>query len=178
MLYNYRRGCGFVKIVVTYFEPFGQRTDNVSGLIAKQLSYPSFCLSVGFNEVKEDLKKVFQEEPDLLVLFGEAGSYKQVTVEMAAHNLANGTDNYGTTKNNEAICDGPFELLTNVKLTNPAFHYGKDAGKYLCNYTYYLTLLQGCKAIFVHLPYFETVNEATILQEVNNIITYLKEENQ
>lgn len=166
-----------MKIILTYFEPFGKRTINVSDFLTSKLNYPRFKLRVGFNEVKEDLAKVFKEKPDLLLLFGEAGSYEKITVEKCAHNLANGLDNYGVNKVDEKISEGLDELITPLDLSHAHFHIGLNAGKYLCNYAYYLALSKGMNAIFIHLPYLDVIPADKMLKEVNEIINYLKEAN-
>lgn len=147
------------KIIVTHFEPFGGRTTNVSKEVVSLLGdFEIKELPVSWNKVPNHIDDIFSNNPDYLFLIGEAGSYKQITIEKVAHNISNGKDNDGTNKDNEPIIGGaPDILTTQFDLSELKYFISEDAGKYLCNYTYYLALskAKNCKVLFVHLPYIE-----------------------
>lgn len=145
------------KIVVTYFEPFGGRTTNASKEVVGLLrDYDVKELPVSWEKVPDIIDEILADEPAYLFLVGEAGNYKEITIEKVAHNIAYGKDNYGLNKDNDLIDkNGPEELKTSFDLADVTYHKSEDAGKYLCNYTYYLALSKAktTKALFVHLPY-------------------------
>ena len=147
------------KILITYFEPFGERTTNASKEVVSLLDgYIRKELPVSWSKVPSILDEIFINEPDYLFLIGEAGSYKEITVERTAHNVCNGKDNDGANKDNEEILKGDKDIKTTLfDLSKLPYCISDNAGKYLCNYTYYLALskVKTCKVLFVHLPYLE-----------------------
>ena len=147
------------KILITYFEPFGERTTNASKEVVSLLDgYIRKELPVSWSKVPSILDEIFINEPDYLFLIGEAGSYKEITMERTAHNISNGKDNEGVNKDNELILVGDKEVKTTLfDLSKLPYCISDNAGKYFCNYTYYLALSKAktCKVLFVHLPYIE-----------------------
>ena len=151
------------KIFVTYFEPFGGRNTNASKEVVSLLKdYQVFELPVSWGKVPPIIDKLLNDKPDYLFLIGEAGSYKEITIEKTAHNIAHGIDNYKISKDNESIIENaPSELITSLDLSNIPYKISEDAGKYLCNFSYYLALTKttNTKVLFIHLPYInENVN--------------------
>ena len=155
-------------IVVTYFEPFGGRNTNASKEVVTLLSdYKIKELPVSWDKVPFLLDEILNDNPDYLFLIGEAGSYKEITIEKVAHNIAHGVDIFGLNKENEEIIlNGKETLSTSFDLNILPYLISHDAGKYLCNYSYYLALYKSklTKVLFVHLPY------------VNNNLNVLKEQ--
>lgn len=158
-------------IVVTYFEPFGGRTTNASKEVVSLLDgFQIKELPVSWNKVFHCLNEIFLNEPDYLFLVGEAGSYKEITIETTAHNISNGKDNDGINKDNEKIIKDASDLLiTKFDLSKLNYLKSEDAGKYLCNYSYYLALskAKNCKVLFIHLPYVDE-NGANSLDNLKN----------
>lgn len=146
-------------IILTCFEPFGGRTINASYEVVSSLDYKYDLLPVGYEYISEKLDEILRKNPDYLILTGEAGSYADVTVELVAHNIANGLDNYGIKKEMEDIVPfGPIELETKIDCGHfKNVLISTDAGKYLCNYSYYLALSKtvntNTKVLFVHFPF-------------------------
>ena len=143
------------KTLVTYFEPFGGRTTNASKEVVSLLSdYKTRELPVSWLKVESIIEEILSNDLDYLFLIGEAGSYQEITVERTAHNICNGKDNYGVIKDNEPIANGPEELKTKFDLSDIQYRVSDNAGKYLCNYTYYqaLSKAKNTKVVFVHLP--------------------------
>ena len=170
------------KIIVTYFEPFGGRTKNASKEVVSLLSgYPTKELPVSWSKIPAYLDEILNEKPDYLFLIGEAGSYKEITIERTAHNISNGKDNEGVNKGNEPIIVGDKEVKTTLfDLSKLTYHISDNAGKYLCNYTYYLALskTETCKVLFVHLPYTEKTGPNSLdnlKRDLLNIIETLSE---
>lgn len=164
------------KIVVTYFEPFGGRDTNASKEVVSLLNgYKIKELPVSWNRVSSLIDDILADNPDYLIMVGEAGSYKQLTIERTAHNIANGKDNDDVTLNNEPILKyGQDILTTNFDLNGLNYLISDDAGKYLCNYSYYLALYKAksTKVLFIHLPYINN-NLDSLKEDLSNIIKQL-----
>ena len=145
------------KVVVTCFEPFGGRTTNASKEVVSLLDgYIVKELPVSWSKIPTSLDEIFINEPDYLFLVGEARSYEEISMEKIAHNISNGKDNDGVNKDNEPIIVGsPNEITTLFDLSKLPYRISENAGKYLCNYSYYLALSKAkrCKVLFIHLPY-------------------------
>ena len=147
------------KVVITYFEPFGGRATNASKEVVSLINgYQIKELPVSWSKIYSKLDEILFDKPDYLFLIGEAGSYKEITIERTAHNISNGKDNEGVNKDNEPIIASDIEEKhTLFDLSKLSYRVSDNAGKYLCNYTYYLALSNAkkCKVLFVHLPYLE-----------------------
>ena len=154
------------KIVVTYFEPFGGRTTNASKEVVTLLNdYQIKELPVSWEKVPFLIDDILSNEPDYLFLVGEAGSYKEISMEKYAHNIAHGIDNFGVNKDNEPIINGGTDALTTTfDLSKLPYRVSENAGRYLCNYTYYQALLKAkkTKVLFIHLPYLDEANNTLI----------------
>lgn len=167
------------KIFVTYFEPFGGRTTNASKEVVTLLrDYQIKELPVSWEKVPFLIDDILSNEPDYLFLVGEAGSYKEISMEKYAHNIAHGVDNFGVMKNDEPIISGGADILiTAFDISKLPYRISENAGKYLCNYTYYQALLKTkkTKVLFIHLPYIDkTDNTLTNLKDtLSNIIEEL-----
>ena len=168
------------EIVLTYFEPFGNRSTNVSKEVA--LSFESqfelHKLKVSWNDIEEELDSL--EEPNYLFMLGEAGKYSNITIELEAKNLANGVDNLNVSKNEEPILkDEPSSLLTNIDFSayKGSASISHDAGKYLCNCSYYLALrkLKKAKVVFIHFPYIDENNNSlqNLCYKLREIVSYV-----
>ena len=168
------------KVLITNFEPFGNRNTNASMELVSALSsfYSTLKLPVNYLEVEEIIKdKISKLDLDYLFLVGEAGNYHDLTIELVAHNIAKGVDNSGFDKNDEEIIQNGNNLYTSM-----VFDFNKldvlssyDAGKYLCNYSYYLALsyLKKTKVVFIHTPYIKDESHKKILvNKLKSIIDY------
>ena len=167
------------KIFVTYFEPFDGRDTNASKEVVSLLNdYQIFELPVSWEKVPSIIDELLNDKPEYLFLIGEAGSYKEITIEKMAHNIAHGVDNFGVMKNDEPIISGGADtLITAFDISKLPYRISENAGKYLCNYTYYRALLKTkkTKVLFIHLPYIDkTNNTLTNLKDtLSNIIEEL-----
>ena len=164
-------------IVITYFEPFGGRATNTSKEVASLFSnYQKVELPVSWDRVGQVLLNNMDENVKFLFMLGEAGSYQKVTVELVSRKLANGEDNYRVSKEEEII--GGTNLTTPIIFNQkelPA-NYSFNAGKYLCNYSYYFSLknIKGTKVVFIHLPYpRDDLSITDMKNEVERIINYV-----
>lgn len=165
------------KIVLTYFEPFGGRDTNTSKEVASLFSnYQTLMLPVNWDEVGDVLTRNIPKDTEYLFMLGEAGSYQDVTVELVARNIANGIDNKKVEKENEII--GGTNLITPIVFNKKDLpvNYSFNAGKYLCNYSYYFSLknMKGTKVLFIHLPYpRDDLTLSDMKNKVEEIINYV-----
>ena len=166
-------------IVITYFEPFGERTTNASKEVVSLLNgYITKELPVSWNKISVFIDEILADNPDYLFMIGEAGSYQEVTIEKTAHNIANGKDNEDVTLNNEPIIKNGNDILaTKFDLSGLNYRVNDDAGKYLCNYSYYLALAKAknTMVLFIHLPYINN-NLNSLKEDLLNIIKSLTKE--
>ena len=167
-----------MNIVVTYFEPFGGRTTNASKEVVTSLTnYEIKELPVSWEKIPLLIDDILSNEPDYLFLVGEAGSYKEISMEKYAHNIAHGIDNLGVKKDNEPIvCGGIDTLMTAFNLSRLPYRISEDAGRYLCNYAYYQALSKSkkTKVLFVHLPYIDESNNTLV--NLKNVLSNIIEE--
>ncbi len=167
------------KIVISYFEPFGGKKTNASKEVVAELKINAnrVCLPVNWDSVEKELDKILSSEPRYLFMLGEAESYPSVQLERYAHNIATGVDNADNKRSNDLIIkDGPKELETNMDLSSiTKYEISHDAGKYLCNYSYYLCLSKTVitKVVFIHVPLLHSKgsrSKVRVVQDVTNII--------
>lgn len=165
------------KIVLTCFEPFGERTTNMSFEVINRLKdYKAYYLKVSWKDIENQIEEILNNEnPDILILTGEAAPYDDMKIELQARNIANHIDNYGVSKNNEEIIPfGPEILKTNLNLDKVNVEFSTDAGKYLCNCSYYyaLTKKKDKRVIFVHFPINKEIDE--LVKRMNELIKCLE----
>ena len=166
-------------IVVTYFEPFGGRNTNASKEVVSLLKkYKTKELPVSWSKIPALIDDILSTKVDYLFLVGEAGSYKEISLEKYARNIAHGIDNSGLSKENEPIINGGADVLTTkFDIDNLPYRISENAGKYLCNFTYYqaLSKAKNTKVIFIHLPYIDEENNtlSNLKNDLSNIIETL-----
>ena len=173
-----------MNIIVTYFEPFGGRSFNASkaSALGVSLSSRKVGLPVSWNDISSRLDEVLSSHPDYLFLIGEAGKINEARLELEAHNISKGKDNYQVEKlEKKIIPNGEDTLYTSFKVSEK-YVLSRDAGQYLCNCSYYLALSKAkdTKVIFIHVPAFneddnEMKNKTITL--VNEMIASLIELN-
>ena len=173
-----------MNIIVTYFEPFGGRLFNASKATVDglPLDINRVGLPVSWNDINQRLDEILFDEPDYLFLLGEAGMIAEPRLELEAHNIAYGKDNYGVEKNDEKIVDSGLDTLNTTFVTDDIFMTSYDAGKYLCNCSFYLSLTKAkeTKVIFIHVPAFnegDEENKNHCVEVVTRMITHLIEMN-
>ena len=170
-----------MKVIITHFEPFNGRETNASKEVVLSLKgdYEIRSLPVSWKRVVPFIDEILKEEPGYLFLVGEAGKYLDVTVEKYAHNISNGKDIDGEEKNEEAIAEGkPFTLSTTFDLSKLEATFSEDAGKYLCNFSYYYSLSNNKKSkiVFIHVPYVDDQNKKLeVINKTQKIIETLIE---
>lgn len=162
-----------MKILVTFFEPFGADDTNSSAETAALLGCGSpgheilTCrLPVSFRKSYETaLAKIREARPDLTICLGQAAGRPAVSLERLAINLeqAKSPDSDGVRPLGRAIdVSGPDAIMTavDVDVLRQALaekdipcQVSQSAGTFVCNSLYYRLLLHDPRSVvFVHLP--------------------------
>lgn len=173
-----------MKVLVTGFQPFGKETTNPSYEAIKLL--PDEIL--GAQIIKEEIPVVFRkgaacaaaairrEQPNLVLLVGQAGGRTCMTVERVAINIedcpSGFPDNEGNSPVDEAVsADGPaayFSTLPIKAMVKKMMDNGipaqvsNTAGTYVCNDLMYHVLhllsteFPHIRGGFIHVPYAST----------------------
>ncbi|KAJ8274018.1 hypothetical protein COCON_G00086430 [Conger conger] len=166
-------------VVVTGFGPFGEHAVNASWVAVQELELlglgPDVQLHVQevpveYQAVNSLLPSLWEQyQPQLVVHVGVSGAATTVTLEMCGHNhgykrldncrfcpdtqccVEGGADCIDSVIDMETVC-----RRVNASGLDVAVTVSKDAGRYLCDYTYYLSLhLSGGCSAFVHVPPLE-----------------------
>ena len=169
------------KSFITYFEPFGGRNINASKEIVEAMTtnFEVVGLPVSWKRTLPIINKMIDEEPRYIFLIGEAGNYQNVTVELMARNICSGVDEDGVKKDKERILRAtPKEFKTNFNVDGLDCITSTNAGKFLCNYVYYICLLRTevTKVIFIHVPYLHpkgSKKKENVLKKVQSAIYQL-----
>lgn len=164
------------KVVVTGFEPFGDHAVNSSWVAVQELERLGLgeaidlyvCeVPVEYQAVQNLLPSLWKEQqPQLVVHVGVSGLATTVTLEQCGHNkgykrldncsfcpasqccMEKGPDCMKSVLDMDTICRRVNESNMGITVS-----VSKDAGRYLCDYTYYTSLYLGQgRSAFVHVP--------------------------
>src|SRR5580692_8472147 len=165
-----------MRVLLTGFGPFPGVPFNPSAVLVKALARrrrPAFVgiartthvFATTYEAVDRDLTKLFAQKPDIILMFGLAGSRRHVCIETRARNAVSllFPDASGYRPQHGVIkLHGPATLTGNAPFARLAGAAGtkarlsRDAGNYLCNYVYWRALEQvrGTRPLvqFVHIP--------------------------
>ncbi len=113
------------------------------------------------------LDSVDKINPDMVILFGQAGNSSKIKVETRAINLMDSMspDVFGVIKTNEKIILSGSDFISTLVNVENLVEYLKsadidaevsfDCGTYLCNKTYYEAMYYlNIPCVFIHLPLF------------------------
>ncbi|XP_051256475.1 pyroglutamyl-peptidase 1 [Dicentrarchus labrax] len=164
------------KVIVTGFEPFGEHAVNSSWVAVQELERLGLgeavdlhvCeVPVEYQAVQSLLPSLWKEhQPQLVVHVGVSGLATTVTLEQCGHNngykrpdncsfcptsrccIENGPDCIHSVLDMDTVCKRVNDSGLGVTLS-----VSKDAGRYLCDYTYYTSLHLGHgRSAFIHVP--------------------------
>ena len=159
-----------MKILLTYFKPFGLINSNSSEQVASKLDVNKIGLDVSYEKDFNKLKEEYLSgDYDFIIMLGQSAKRRFISIEKRAKNYNNPNikDNYGTLPS-ELIEGGNEEYLYTSfdinKLLTDVVKESSDAGSYLCNYLYYKVLSNLTKnSLFIHLPlYSGQIEDETI----------------
>ncbi|TYB85017.1 MAG: pyroglutamyl-peptidase I [Kosmotoga sp.] len=196
------------KILISYFEPFGEKMENSSELAVKAYleHYPkaknrvvAVKLPTTFKDsAKTFIEKIVSEDPNVILMFGQAAGRKTISIERVALNIIDSRipDNDGEQPTDKPVIQGgknayfsslpvrEIEKALKVKKLPATISY--SAGTYVCNYLFYSVMhfieseRLKITAGFIHLPLCSSqVNEnedkpslskQTLVEGVNEII--------
>ena len=181
-----------MKILLTGFEPFGDLKVNPSQAILERImdghtlcnlhEINTTILPVSFDSAGARIKKTIQEfKPDAILSLGLSEGSDSITLERKAMNLKQDTGvlNTKNIKGPKLILFGrpisykstlPLErIYRSLKDRNIPVTMSDNAGKYICNYVFYLAchqiklLKNSGKAGFIHVPLMsEQMLESTL----------------
>jgi pyroglutamyl-peptidase len=166
------------KLLLTGYEPFGGESINPSWEAVKTFANKKINdieivveeMPVEWNQIEDEFIKAYKKHnPDIIICVGQAGGRNAVALERVAVNCANGKDNDGVIREEQAIKkDGKDAYLSTLPIVkmNDAVKEAKipcyisnSAGLYLCNYVFYIaryfieTNGLDIPAGFIHIPY-------------------------
>ena len=188
------------KVLITGFEPFGGEQINpsyeaIKNINRSHLNCELFILEVPtefYNSSKIVIETMHKIEPDVIILVGQAGGRKEISIERVAINIddSNIGDNRGIKPidnvisifgENAYFSTLPIKTIVE-KLRNNYIPAGisNSAGTYVCNHLMYNVLhelkergLHQVQAGFIHVPYIpeQTINKQNLFSLDLNVIT-------
>ena len=168
------------KVLLTAFEPFGGESINPSLEAARQMEKVEFRdatirlveLPVDrYRAVELAVSRIKAEQPDIIIMLGEAGGRCRVTPERIAVNVDDFRipDNVGNQPKDEPIVEGgpaayfstlPIRAIVDrIHKAHIPAGVSNTAGTYLCNRVFYSVMhtisTEGltARAGFIHVPY-------------------------
>lgn len=169
-----------MRVLLTGFMPFGGETINPSYEALKLIPFhelPCECLTLELPVVYYVSSKILIEtihsfEPDIIIMVGQAGGRKEISIERVAINLDDSTtpDQKGVTPMDDPISVfGPAayfstlpvrKIRDQLKELHIPVNFSYSAGTYICNHLFYscmhelnITQKHHVKAGFIHVPY-------------------------
>lgn len=168
-----------MRVLLVGFGPFPGAPFNPSAVLVKMLARkrrPAFAgigrathvFATTYASVDRELPKLFAEDPDIILMFGLAGRRRRLCIETQARNAVSvlhpdasrhrptrgviATGGAAALRGNARFA----QLLGAVRASGFPACLSHDAGRYLCNYAYWLALerARGDRPLvqFVHVP--------------------------
>ncbi|EDL90722.1 pyroglutamyl-peptidase I [Rattus norvegicus] len=163
-------------VVVTGFGPFGEHAVNASWIAVQELEKLGlgdsvdlhvYEIPVEYQTVQRLIPALWEKHsPQLVVHVGVSGMATTVTLEKCGHNkgykgldncrfcpgsqccVEDGPESIDSIIDMDAVCKRVTTLGLDVSVT-----ISQDAGRYLCDFTYYTSLYRGRgRSAFVHVP--------------------------
>ncbi|XP_036211564.1 pyroglutamyl-peptidase 1-like protein [Myotis myotis] len=185
-----RPGC----VVVTGFGPFRQHLVNSSWEAVKELSQlglgsdaevelRTLQLPVDYREVKRRVTRIWEDlQPRLTVHVGVDAAAKAVVLEQRGRNRGYRETDVRGFRPEQGACvpDGPEVIESRVDLKAVSRRvavegvevmFSRDAGRYVCDYTYYLSLHHGNgRAALIHVPPLSPELPASLLGKALQVV--------
>ncbi len=188
-----------MKILITSFGPFNNFKVNPSNLVMQLLKEKTLnnnlkdefhwqTLDVSYDDVLKFEKGIKHENFDYIIHLGVATLDPIMRFETLAKNKRQGKDILGNNPNSKIIEEEKTEIISGIEIETlnkviikfPKFvRISYDAGEYLCNYIYYLSLssnLANQKVMFIHIADFQNCANAVSLENQVNVISELLSE--
>uniref|UniRef100_G1N0P0 Pyroglutamyl-peptidase I n=1 Tax=Meleagris gallopavo TaxID=9103 RepID=G1N0P0_MELGA len=160
----------------TGFGPFGEHAVNASWIAVQELEKLGlrdgvdlhvYEVPVEYQTVQRLIPALWKKHsPQLVVHVGVSGMATTVTLEKCGHNVGyKGLDNCRFCPGSQCCVEGGPECIDSIIDMDVVCRrvsalgldvtvtISKDAGRYLCDFTYYTSLYQSCgRSAFVHVP--------------------------
>ena len=162
------------KLLVTGFGPFPRVPRNPSEVVARRVAGSPrlrrvlgerprlLIMRTAYAAIGAELDAALAEQPRAVLMFGVATRAKRIRVETRAVNRASRLfpDASGTVSKRLTLeGDGPAARRSAAAaarlalvLARSGARISRDAGRYLCNASYFRVLREGCPAVFIHIP--------------------------
>ncbi|GEP00503.1 pyroglutamyl-peptidase I family protein [Methylobacterium haplocladii] len=161
------------RLLVTGFGPFPGMPINPSATLARRIAASPrlrrtigtaptlLILKTSYAAIPEALEPALAQRPDAVLMIGVARRATRIRVESRASNRASRLfpDASGAVARDLTLDRGGPSGRRSAEATRilvPLRTVGaiasRDAGRYLCNASYYRVLAEGCPAIFLHIP--------------------------
>ena len=188
------------QLLITGFDAFGKLTSNPSSRLVSLLSHEvpglsSATLPTSYERAWQSMELLLREDPRVILMFGFSRHARGLRLERYARNR-DGSDELdndglrGNTTIDEREPDvlparAPVDELHQQLLdANVPAHVSEDAGGYVCNHTYFLTLQAAnqqmppeTKCLFVHVGDWEAeIDRPDILRGAKLLIDLLAAE--
>lgn len=161
---------------VSGFGPFGEHAVNASWIAVQELEKLGlrdgvdlhvYEVPVEYQTVQRLIPALWKKHsPQLVVHVGVSGMATTVTLEKCGHNVGyKGLDNCRFCPGSQCCVEGGPECIDSIidmdlvcrRVSalglDVTVTISKDAGRYLCDFTYYTSLYQSCgRSAFVHVP--------------------------
>ncbi|XP_040825804.1 pyroglutamyl-peptidase 1-like protein [Ochotona curzoniae] len=181
-------------VVVTGFGPFRQHLVNASWEAVKELSklglggdlgveLRTLELPVDYREVRKRVAGIWEDlRPQLAVHVGMDASTKVIILEQCGKNRGYWDADVRGFRPEDGMClpGGPEVMESVVSMKAACKHialegvdvaFSRDAGRYICDYAYYLSLYLGNRcAVLVHVPPLSRCLSAHLLGEALQVI--------
>uniref|UniRef100_A0A8I5ZKN2 Pyroglutamyl-peptidase I-like n=1 Tax=Rattus norvegicus TaxID=10116 RepID=A0A8I5ZKN2_RAT len=178
-------------VVVTGFGPFRQHLVNSSWEAVKELSklglgvdieLQTLQLPVDYREVKQRLTAIWEEfQPQLAVHVGMDTSTKAIFLEQCGKNRGYRDSDVRGFQPEDGVClpGGPEVMLSVINMKEVCRRVAvedvevafSDAGRYICDYTYYLSLHLGTgHAALIHVPPLSPCLSVSLLGKALQVI--------
>ncbi|XP_055273697.1 pyroglutamyl-peptidase 1-like protein isoform X1 [Moschus berezovskii] len=181
-------------VVVTGFGPFRQHLVNSSWEAVKELSklglgsdmeveLQTLQLPVDYREVKQRVARIWEDlQPQFVVHVGVDPAAKAIFLEQCSRNRGYQDTDIRGFRPECGVCltDGPEVIASEVSMKAVSRRaavqgvevaYSRDAGRYVCDYAYYLSLHHGngCAAL-IHVPPLSPWLPASLLGKALQVI--------
>lgn len=186
-----------MKILLSAFEPFAERTENVSQMLLNHFKSQNLIdavvLPVSYKDAPICLfEKIEQMKPKVVIALGESAQSKEMNIELAALNISHAeiADNQGVVLQNERIDEeqdmallsdwNPGPINRFILESDYPIKISYQAGTYVCNHLYFKLLSHSkstnYSAGFIHCP--ADLNRLSLEKQVfalNAFIQFIKE---
>lgn len=163
-----------IRLLVTGFGPFPGVPRNPSAELATRLAQSArlrrvlgrapelLMLAVSYAAIPEQLAPALASGPDAILMVGVARRARTIRVEHRARNRASRLYPDASGRTHTLTLDplGPARrqspvaphIAVGLRRAGISAQVSRDAGRYLCNASYYRVLAEGRPALFLHIP--------------------------